>query len=41
MGKIADATFKGKVGAYAFEVYTTDTKFKFCWGSLHLFKTCS
>ena len=27
MGKIADATFKGRFGAYAFEVYTTDTIF--------------
>ena len=27
MGKIADATFKGKFGTYAFEVYTTDTIF--------------
>lgn len=27
MGKIADATFKGKFGTYAFEVYTTDTVF--------------
>ena len=27
MGKIADATFKGKFGTYAFEVYTTNTVF--------------
>ena len=27
MGKIADATFKGRFGAYAFEVYTTNTIF--------------
>jgi hypothetical protein len=27
MGKIADATFKGKVGPYNFGVYTTDTVF--------------
>lgn len=27
MGKIADATFKGKFSTYAFEVYTTDTVF--------------
>jgi len=27
MGKIADATFKGKTGTYNFGVYTTDTVF--------------
>lgn len=27
MGKIADATFEGKFGTYAFEVFTTDTIF--------------
>ena len=36
MGKIADATFKGKVGAYAFEVYTTDTSFNSV-GAVYIF----
>lgn len=36
MGKIADATFKGKVGAYAFEVYTTDTNFNSV-GAVYIF----
>jgi hypothetical protein len=27
MGKIADATFKGKTGSYKFEVYSADTSF--------------
>lgn len=36
MGKIADATFKGKVGAYAFEVYTTDTVFNSV-GAVYIF----
>lgn len=36
MGKIADATFKGKVGTYAFEVYTTDTIFN-AIGAVYLF----
>lgn len=32
MGKITDATFKGKFGIYAFEVYTTDTIFNSAGG---------
>ncbi|MDE0016605.1 MAG: hypothetical protein OXU51_10485 [Candidatus Poribacteria bacterium] len=36
MGKIADATFKGKFGAYAFEVYTTDTIFNSV-GAVYIF----
>ena len=27
MAKIANATFKGKMGSYSFEVYSTDTSF--------------
>ena len=36
MGKIADATFKGKFGTYAFEVYTTDTVFNSV-GAVYIF----
>ena len=36
MGKIADATFKGKLGTYAFEVYTTDTVFNSV-GAVYIF----
>lgn len=36
MGKIADATFKGKVGTYAFEVYTRDTIFRSV-GAVYIF----
>lgn len=36
MGKIADATFKGKFGSYAFEVYTTDTLFE-AIGAVYIF----
>ena len=36
MGKIADATFKGKFGTYAFEVYTTDTIFNSV-GAVYIF----
>ena len=36
MGKIADATFKGKFGTYAFEIYTTDTIFNFV-GAVYIF----
>jgi hypothetical protein len=36
MGKITDATFKGKFGTYAFEVYTTDTIFNSV-GAVYIF----
>jgi predicted GIY-YIG superfamily endonuclease len=36
MGKIADATFKGKFGTYAFEVYTADTIFNSV-GAVYIF----
>ena len=36
MGKIADATFKGRFGVYAFEVYTTDTIFNSV-GAVYIF----
>ncbi len=36
MEKISDATFKGKVGSYAFEVYTTDTIFNSV-GAVYIF----
>ena len=36
MGKIADATFEGKFGNYAFEVFTTDTIFNSV-GAVYIF----
>jgi predicted GIY-YIG superfamily endonuclease len=36
MGKIADATFEGKFGTYAFEIYTTDTIFNSV-GAVYIF----
>jgi hypothetical protein len=36
MEKISDATFKGKFGTYAFEVYTTDTVFNSV-GAVYIF----
>lgn len=36
MGKIADATFEGKVGSYRFAVYPADTTFK-AVGAVYVF----
>ena len=36
MGKITDATFKGKFGTYAFEVHTRDTVFNSV-GAVYIF----
>ncbi len=36
MAKIADATFKGKTGSYAFEVYPADTSFN-AVGAVYIF----
>jgi hypothetical protein len=36
MAKIADATFKGKIGNYSFEVYPTDTSFN-AVGAVYIF----